>query len=220
MHLKSYKVCSKIFEHGNDPPFFEQYSEELRSCQWHFHFLVMTIFYAKFWRQFWQFVWNFFTISKILTVLNVFYNSWQFWQFWMFSEFSKVFVTWGMTLKTLTNTLWPLNKEWSWQHSQFLRCFMTNFDDIETIFDNWKDSPGDLTFEALIKILTIGNLNSVNHFCLTIYCDSIRNSTPFDHYQSLSARKGYDSRTLNMNQWCIWKVMHPRWCTVFDAEFA
>ena len=50
---------------------------------------------------------------------------------------------------------------------------MTNFDDIETIVDNWKDSPGDLTFEALIKILTIGNLNSVNHFCLTIYCDIV-----------------------------------------------
>ena len=31
---------------------------------------------------------------------------------------------------------------------------MTIFDDIETIFDNWKDSPGDLTFETLITILT------------------------------------------------------------------
>ena len=37
---------------------------------------------------------------------------------------------------------------------------MTIFDDIETIFDNWKDSPGDLTFETLITILTIENLNS------------------------------------------------------------
>ena len=26
---------------------------------------------------------------------------------------------------------------------------MTIFDDIETIFDNWKDSPGDLTFETI-----------------------------------------------------------------------
>ena len=37
---------------------------------------------------------------------------------------------------------------------------MTIFDDIETIFDNWKDSPGDLSFETLITILTIENLNS------------------------------------------------------------
>ena len=35
---------------------------------------------------------------------------------------------------------------------------MKIFDDIETIFDNWKDSPGDLTFETLITILTIENL--------------------------------------------------------------
>ena len=127
---------------------------------------------AKFWWQFWQFVWNFFTISKILTVWNVFDNSWQFWQFWMFSEFLKIFVTWSMTLKTLSNTLWPLNREWSWQYLQFLRRFMTMFDDIETIFDNWKDSPGDLTFETLITILTIENLNSVNHSYLTINCDT------------------------------------------------
>ena len=39
---------------------------------------------------------------------------------------------------------------------------MTIFYDIETIFDNWKDSPGDLTFETLITILTIENLNHDN----------------------------------------------------------
>ena len=48
---------------------------------------------------------------------------------------------------------------------------MTIFDDIETIFDNWKDSPGGLTFETLITILTIENLNSVNHSYLTFNCD-------------------------------------------------
>ena len=37
---------------------------------------------------------------------------------------------------------------------------MKIFDYIETILDNWKDSPGDLTFETLITILTIENLNS------------------------------------------------------------
>ena len=47
---------------------------------------------------------------------------------------------------------------------------------IETIFDNWKDSPGDLTFETLITILTIENLNSVNHFYLTINCDTEQHS--------------------------------------------
>ena len=45
---------------------------------------------------------------------------------------------------------------------------MTIFYDIETIFDNWKDSPGDLTFETLITILIIENLKSDNHCYLTI----------------------------------------------------
>ena len=49
---------------------------------------------------------------------------------------------------------------------------MTIFDDIETIFDNLKDSTVDLTFEPLITILTIENLNSVNHSYLTINCDT------------------------------------------------
>ena len=53
---------------------------------------------------------------------------------------------------------------------------MTIFDDIETIFDNWKDSPGDLTFETLITILTIENLNSVNQSYLTINCDTGQHS--------------------------------------------
>ena len=53
---------------------------------------------------------------------------------------------------------------------------MTIFYDIETIFENWKDSPGDLTFETLITILTIENLNSVNHSYLTINCDTGQHS--------------------------------------------
>ena len=53
---------------------------------------------------------------------------------------------------------------------------MTIFDDIETIFDNWKDSPEDLTFETLITILTIENLNSDNHFYLTVNCDTGQHS--------------------------------------------
>ena len=31
----------------------------------------------------------------------------------------------------LTFTLWPLNKEWWWQHSQFLRCFWKKWEKIE-----------------------------------------------------------------------------------------
>ena len=53
--------------------------------------------------------------------------------------------------------------------------FMTIFDDIKTIFDK-KDSPEDMTFETLITILTIENLNSVNHSYLTINCDTGQHS--------------------------------------------
>ena len=47
---------------------------------------------------------------------------------------------------------------------------------IETIFDKWKDSPGDLTFETLTTILTIDNLNSDTHSYLTINCDTGQHS--------------------------------------------
>ena len=127
-----------------------------------------------------------------------------------------------LTLKTLSNTLWPLNREWSWQHSQFLRCFMTIFDDIETIFDNWKDSTGDLTFEPLIKILTIGNLNSVNHFCLTIYCDTGQHSQ-FNPIWPLS--KSFCQKRIWLKDVKYEPVMHmkgdaPQVMHRFDAEFA
>ena len=49
---------------------------------------------------------------------------------------------------------------------------MTIFDDIDTIIDNWKDSPGDLTFETLITILTIENLNSDHLWDLAIKSDA------------------------------------------------
>ena len=60
--------------------------------------------------------------------------------------------------------------------------FMTILDNfwtiltIETIFDKWKDSPGDSTFETLSTILTIENLNSDNHSYLTINCDTGQHS--------------------------------------------
>ena len=82
----------------------------------------MTNFY-----NFWQFL-------QFLQFLSVFKFAENFQIFGEFSEFLKVFVTWDMTLETLvtflklrttiwTITLWPLNREWWWQHSQFLRCF-------------------------------------------------------------------------------------------------
>ena len=127
---------------------------------------ILTIclkFFLQF-RKFWQF-WQFLTTLDNFDSFKCFQSFWKF--LWPGA---------WLTLKTLTNTLWPLNREWSWQYSQFLRRFMTIFDDIETIFDNWKDSPGDLTFETLITILTIENLNSVNHSYLTINCDTGQHS--------------------------------------------
>ena len=64
-----------------------------------------------------------------------------------------------------------------------------HFDYIETNFDYWKDSLGDLTFETLITILTIENLNSVNHFYLTINCDTGQ------HSQFLRCFKGRNVKT-------------------------
>ena len=62
-----------------------------------------------------------------------------------------------------------------WQFLTILDNFWT-IETIEAIFDNWKDSPGDLTFETLITILTIENLNSDNHFYLTINFDTGQHS--------------------------------------------
>ena len=85
-------------------------------------FTTSTIFYLNnlnylnnFWRQF------------LMTILMT-----DFWKF--FSDFLKILwpYTWHLRhwlhcwqLRTtlLTITLWPLNKVWQGQHSQFLRCF-------------------------------------------------------------------------------------------------
>ena len=80
-----------------------------------------------------------------------------------------------------------------------LAMFMTIFDDIETIFDNWKDSPGDLTFETLITILTIENLNSVNHSYLTINCDTGQHSQFLRCLLSLTNSMRLASRTPHLD---------------------
>ena len=54
---------------------------------------------------------------------------------------------WPLRTTILTFTLWPLNKEWWWQHSQFLRCSYI------------RNSTQVVTFER-IKI-TIIKLNSI-----------------------------------------------------------
>ena len=70
-----------------------------------------------------------------------------------------------------------------------------HFDYIETNFDYWKDSLGDLTFETLITILTIENLNSVNHSYLTINCDTGQ------HSQFLRCFKGRNVKTEGGVHW-------------------
>ena len=54
--------------------------------------------------------------------------------------------------------------------------YFLHFDYIEANFDHLKDSLGDLTFETSITILTIENLNSINHCYLTINCDTGQHS--------------------------------------------
>jgi len=70
---------------------------------------------------------------------------------------------------------------------------------IETIFDNWKDSPGDLTFETLITILTIENLNSDNHSYLTINCDTGQHSQFLRCFQQ--TRQIYVTDTMKTAKW-------------------
>ena len=103
----------------------------------------MKIFDENFW---WQFL---LTILSNLTIFDKFDHFWQFWYFWKFLTFYDNF---GQFLTILDN-FWTI---------------LT----IETIFDKWKDSPEDLTFETLTTILTIENLNSDNHSYLTINCDT------------------------------------------------
>ena len=90
----------------------------------------MTIFDDNFWWHFLMtlFVDNFQIFGKFLDFRIFFFR------------FFENFVTWHLTLETLitltidnwqlrttilTITLWPLNKEWRGQHSQFLRCFVS-----------------------------------------------------------------------------------------------
>ena len=102
--------------------------------------------------NFWQFLTiltifdnfdNFWQFLTILTIMTTFDNFWQFmWSFQCFWKFlwpetwhlRHWLHFWQLRTTTLTITLWPLNREWWWQHSQFLRCFLRAY----LILIGWK----------------------------------------------------------------------------------
>ena len=97
-------------------------------------------------------------------MMTIFDNTF-WWQFSYFRKIFRFFETWHLRhwlhccqLRTtlLTITLWPLNKEWQGQHSQFLGCFGNTF------AANW---PTPWISEYLfIKILFYGNTQLTGPF--------------------------------------------------------
>ena len=83
-------------------------------------------------RNFWQF-WQILTIfDNFWKFLKIFDNVFRFAEsFQIFGEFlwpetwhlRHWLHFWQLRTTIWTITLWPLNREWWWQHSQFLRCF-------------------------------------------------------------------------------------------------
>ena len=75
---------------------------------------------------FWQFLtifsifWQFFNVFRFL---GSFQSFWKFlWpETWHLRHWLHF---WQLRTTIWTITLWPLNREWWWQHSQFLRCFL------------------------------------------------------------------------------------------------
>ena len=67
--------------------------------------------------------------SEFLKVSNFFESFQIFWKFlwpetWHLRHWLHF---WQLRTTIWTITLWPLNTEWWWQHSQFLRCFKNIF---------------------------------------------------------------------------------------------
>ena len=86
---------------------------------------LMTIFDENFWWQFWQF-WQIF--GKHLRFAENFQIA-DFQIFWKFLwpetwHLRHWLHFWQLRTTIWTITLWPLNIEWWWQHSQFLRCVL------------------------------------------------------------------------------------------------
>ena len=85
--------------------------------------------------------WKKFTIFTIFDNFDIF---WQFLQFWHFLTIMSIFQSfwrflwpetwhlrhwlhfWQLRRTIWTITLWSLNTEWWWQHSQFLPCFLSS----------------------------------------------------------------------------------------------
>ena len=62
-------------------------------------------------------------LQKVFRFLGSFQSFWKFlWpETWHLRHWLHF---WQLRTTIWTITLWPLNREWWWQHSQFLRCFI------------------------------------------------------------------------------------------------
>ena len=96
---------------------------------------------------------------------------------WLTHSLTFTFAMQRVILETCGH--WGIWSEW-WGDMVFMTLstfeHFLHFDYIEANFDHLKDSLGDLTFETSITILTIENLNSINHCYLTINCDTGQHS--------------------------------------------
>ena len=131
-NVKNQKVAQSLthsVSHFWFPAFWE-------TCWWHFiddNFwwqfwwqFLMTIFDDNFWWQFWwqflmtlfddHFWWQFLmTIFDDILWKLLWHETWHL-RHWLHF--------WQLRTTIWTITLCPLNIEWWWQHSQFLRCFI------------------------------------------------------------------------------------------------
>ena len=68
-----------------------------------------------------KYVWGFASVPYFWLLFHIFGSPRNLWpETWHLRHW---FHFWQLRTTILTVTLWPLNKEWWWQHSQFLRCF-------------------------------------------------------------------------------------------------
>ena len=69
-----------------------------------------------------KYVWGFASVPYFWLLFHIFGSPRNLWpETWHLRHW---FHFWQLRTTILTVTLWPLNKEWWWQHSQFLRCFI------------------------------------------------------------------------------------------------
>jgi len=109
---------------------------------------LMTIFYDNFL--------SLFLMTNFDDNFHFFENGWNFFSsdFWNFFQifWKSCYLTldtlirhwlhcWQLRTTILTITLWPLNKEWRGQHSQFLRCFLSISSVRENLHVCWNWAP-------------------------------------------------------------------------------